>query len=253
MKIAIEGCCHGELDKIYSTIEYLENENKIKVDLLIICGDFQAVRNEKDLDSMAVPDKYKDMCTFWKYYAGIKRAPILTLYIGGNHEASNYACELPYGGWVAPNIYYMGYANVINFAGIRIAGLSGIYKSNDYYKGHYEMPPFNKGALHSVYHVRNLEVFRLSQIKQPIDVFLSHDWPTGIYNHANTDELLRYKPFLANEIQTNTLGSPESERLMKLLKPKFWFSAHLHVKFASVYKHDGEDGATTKFLSLDKW
>jgi len=32
----------------------------------------------------------------------------LTIFIGGNHEASNYLQELPYGGWVAPNIYYLG-------------------------------------------------------------------------------------------------------------------------------------------------
>jgi len=97
MKIAIEGCCHGELDNIYSTLRHLESENDIKIDLLIICGDFQAVRNEKDLDSMAVPAKYKQMQTFWKYYAGLKVAPVLTLFIGGNHEASNFLSELPYG------------------------------------------------------------------------------------------------------------------------------------------------------------
>lgn len=252
MKIAIEGCCHGELDKIYSTIEHIENENKIKIDLLLICGDFQSVRNEKDLISMAVPEKYRTMCSFWKYYAGIKKAPVLTLFIGGNHEASSFLSELPYGGWVAPNIFYMGYANVVNFAGIRIAGLSGIYKSNDYYKGHHEFPPFSPSTLHSIYHVRNLEVFRLAQIKQPIDIMLTHDWPQGVYNHGNIDQLLRFKPFLADEIRENTLGSPEGERILKLLKPKYWFSAHLHVKFSCVYKHDDENGQTTKFLSLDK-
>lgn len=39
--IAIEGCCHGDLDLIYETIEYLEKKNEIKVALLICCGDFQ--------------------------------------------------------------------------------------------------------------------------------------------------------------------------------------------------------------------
>lgn len=43
-----------------------------------------------------------------RYYSGEKKAPYLTVFIGGNHEASNYLQELPYGGWVAPNIYYMG-------------------------------------------------------------------------------------------------------------------------------------------------
>ena len=43
--------------------------------------------------------------------------------------------------------------------------------------------------------------------------------------------------------------------MLKLLKPKYWFSAHLHVKFACIYKHNKHDTTsqlTTKFLSLDK-
>ena len=42
MQIAIEGCCHGDLDKIYTTLQHLEAKQRIKVDLLICCGDFQA-------------------------------------------------------------------------------------------------------------------------------------------------------------------------------------------------------------------
>lgn len=50
-------------------------------------------------------------CIFYviyRYYSGEKEAPVLTIFIGGNHEASNFLQELPYGGWVAKNIYYMG-------------------------------------------------------------------------------------------------------------------------------------------------
>lgn len=46
-------------------------------------------------------------------FTGEVRAPVLTLFVGGNHEASNYLAELPYGGWVAQNIYYLGYASVV--------------------------------------------------------------------------------------------------------------------------------------------
>ena len=31
MKIAVEGCCHGELDRIYSSVEALEKKEGIKV------------------------------------------------------------------------------------------------------------------------------------------------------------------------------------------------------------------------------
>ncbi|MED6232089.1 lariat debranching enzyme [Ataeniobius toweri] len=255
MKIAVEGCCHGELDKIYETIEYLEKKEAVKVDLLLCCGDFQAVRNEGDMKCMAVPAKYRMMQTFYKYYSGEKKAPVLTIFIGGNHEASNHLQELPYGGWVAPNIYYLGYAGVVRYKGIRIGGLSGIFKSHDYRKGHHEFPPYNPETLRSVYHIRNIEVFKLKQIQMPIDIFLSHDWPQGIYHYGNTEELLRKKKFLREEVETNTLGSPAAKELLAHLQPSYWFSAHLHVKFAAVMQHPPKGNAAprvTKFLSLDK-
>lgn len=99
-----------------------------------------------------------------RYYSGEKVAPVLTVFIGGNHEASNYLQELPYGGWVAPRIYYMGYASIVNIAGVRVGGLSGIYKGHDYLKGHFEKPPYTEDTKRSVYHVRNLETFRLKQV-----------------------------------------------------------------------------------------
>lgn len=219
MKIAVEGCAHGELDKIYETLGELERQNCIKVDLLIICGDFQSVRNPADLECMAVPPKYRTMNTFYKYYSGEKVAPVLTIFVGGNHEASNYLSELSYGGWVCHNIYYMGYANVINVGGVRIAGLSGIFKGRDYLKGHFECPPYDESSKKSAYHVRNVDVFRLKQVKSPIDICISHDWPRGVYHHGNMEALLRYKPFFREEMETNKLGSQPAEELLMKLKP----------------------------------
>lgn len=66
MRIAVVGCAHGELEIIYETIEEIRNNYEINIDLLICCGDFQATRNLTDLECMAVPDKYKNICTFYK-------------------------------------------------------------------------------------------------------------------------------------------------------------------------------------------
>ena len=41
VKIAVEGCMHGDLDNVYSTLRYLEKVENTKIDLLICCGDFQ--------------------------------------------------------------------------------------------------------------------------------------------------------------------------------------------------------------------
>ncbi|XP_057658330.1 lariat debranching enzyme-like isoform X4 [Diorhabda carinulata] len=250
MKIAVEGCAHGDLEKIYDSIYVTEQTEGIKVDLLVCCGDFQSSRNEDDLMCMAVPPKYQRICTFYKYYSGELLAPVLTIFIGGNHEASNYLQELPYGGWVAPNIYYLGYAGVINIGDLRIAGISGIYKSADYMKGHFEKPPYSEQSKRSIYHIRNLEVFRLKQLSEKIDIMLSHDWPSDVYKYGNVEQLLKKKPHFKIDIEKGVLGSKPSSDLMYHLKPSYWFSAHLHCKYSAIVKH--QDDSVTRFLSLDK-
>ncbi|CAL5222243.1 g4577 [Coccomyxa viridis] len=255
LNIAIEGCCHGDLDKIYSTLQHLESRQKTKIDLLICCGDFQAVRNLDDLECLACPPKYRELKSFYKYYTGQLEAPIPTLFIGGNHEAANHLWELYYGGWVAKNIFYMGHAGVINFGGARIGGLSGIYNGKHYRLGHHEHPPFDNDTMRSAYHIRELDVYRLKQLQHPLDIFLSHDWPRGIANHGNLQQLLSRKAFLRAEIADNSLGSPPAEQLMQLLRPKYWFSAHLHVKYAAMYRHQqpaNGHATETAFLALDK-
>lgn len=251
MRIAVEGCMHGDLDNVYSTLLHLEKAENTKIDLLICCGDFQAVRNAKDLESVNMPSKYRTMNSFWKYYSGQEVAPFPTIFIGGNHEASNYMWELYYGGWAAPNIYFLGFAGVVKFGSIRIGGLSGIYNARHYHLGHYERPPYNENDIRSIYHVREYDVYKLMQVEEPIDIFVSHDWPLGITDCGNWKELVRRKPFFEKEIQEKSLGSKAAAQLLEKLKPPYWFSAHLHCKFAAVVQH-GEGGPVTKFLALDK-
>jgi hypothetical protein len=66
MQIAVEGCCHGDLDEIYAEVANLEQQQQCKVDLLLIGGDFQAVRNHNDLQCMSVPNKFKEIKGFYK-------------------------------------------------------------------------------------------------------------------------------------------------------------------------------------------
>ena len=48
----------------------------------------------------------------------------------------------------------------------------------------------------TAYHVREFDVFKLKQIPEPVDVFLSHDWPRGIEKFGDVQDLLRKKKFL---------------------------------------------------------
>jgi lariat debranching enzyme len=67
--------------------------------------------------------------------------------VAGNHEASNLLQSLYYGGWVAPNIYFLGFAAVVWFGGVRVAGMSGIFDQKHYRLGHYEQPPYRPDTL----------------------------------------------------------------------------------------------------------
>jgi lariat debranching enzyme len=66
---------------------------------------------------------------------------------------------------------------------------------------------------------------------------VSHDWPEGIYKHGNTAALLKIKPFFQESIDKKALGNPHMMNLMKTLRPHWWFSAHLHVRFRAEYDH----------------
>lgn len=54
-----------------------------------------------------------------------------------NAISTMFDCDLVryYGGWAAPNIYFLGFAGIIKFGNVRIGGLSGIYKANHYNTG----------------------------------------------------------------------------------------------------------------------
>jgi hypothetical protein len=236
--VVFEGCCHGSLDTIYESIKKL---NK-KVDLLLIGGDFQAVRGQSDLYSMAVPPKFRQLGDFHKYYTGKSKAPVLTIFIGGNHEASNYMQELYYGGWVAPGIYYMGASGAVVFRDcLTIAGLSGIYNGRDYNRPRTERLPYNNHDLRSIYHIRKHEVEKLKLLQgKRMDVMMSHDWPAGIEHYGNLTGLLRKKSFFKSDIEKGELGSPPAMELLKTVRPKQWLSAHLHVKYEAVFKHSDD-------------
>ncbi|KAG0093367.1 lariat debranching enzyme [Podila epicladia] len=208
MRIAVEGCCHGELDAIYQSIKNREQAHGYKVDLLLICGDFQSIRNEADLDTIACPRKYLQLGTFHKYYSGECKVPVPTVFVGGNHEVSNYLWELYHGGWVCPGIYFLGFGGVINVGGLRIGGMSGIYKPAHYETGHFEITPYNDNHKRSVYHVRRYDVYKMLQIR------------------------------------SNTLGSIAYEHVLASVRPAHWFSAHLHVRFTAVVEWGPRDTNT---------
>lgn len=272
LNIAIQGCVHGELNKVYQSLDSLPN----KPDILLVLGDFQSLRYPSDYSSISIPQKYIKLGDFPDYYSGKCKAPVLTIFIGGNHENFAQLADLPYGGWVAENIYYMGYSSVIWYRGLCIGGISGIYKHWDLLKptrpessvavaGRWEE------VVKSIYHVRMgdaLPLLLLNRCRPTI--MMSHDWPRGVEKYGNHSQLLRFKPHFIEDVRNGRLGSPIGWSILKHLQPAWWLSAHLHVRYEAEIEHtiisinedeldlelsEDEIPCTkrTRFLALDKF
>ncbi|KAK2058381.1 DBR1-domain-containing protein [Colletotrichum caudatum] len=247
VRIAVEGCGHGTLNAIYAAVAAsCEARGWDGVDLLIIGGDFQAARNAADLTVMSVPAKYRELGDFWEYYAGRRTAPYLTVFAGGNHEAASHMSELFYGGWAAPNIYYLGAANVLRLGPLRIAGMSGIWKGFDYRKAHHERLPMGPDEIKSFYHVREVDVRKLLLVREQVDVGISHDWPRAIERWGDEKALWRMKPDFERESKDGTLGNVAAEYVCDRLRPPYWFSAHLHCKFAALKIYEDKEPNATE-------
>jgi lariat debranching enzyme len=132
----------------------------------------KAIRSASDLDHMVCPEKFKKIGDFADYHCGRKLAPVSTIFIGGNHEASNVLWENYFGGWLCHNIFFLGFSGVINVCGMRIAGISGIYKHANYWQGYFERLPFTNEHDRSIYHYRQFEVLKLSLVIGIISLFL---------------------------------------------------------------------------------
>ena len=234
INIIITGCIHGCLDKLYKDITEYSISNNIKIDLVLCTGDFECIRTENDLQFLSCPEKYRIMGDFNKYYKGIVQAPYLTIFIGGNHEASNYLEQNYYGGWVAPNLYYLGRSGLINVKGIRIGGISGIFNKYDYFRGNYEKSEEDiKGNKKSIFHLREYEIAKLSHVKNKIDIFMTHDWPTNLVSDEDKEMVFKKKPHFKNDINKGILGSFPGEFLLKFLQPKYFICGHMHFYYSN--------------------
>ena len=187
---------------------------------------------------MSCPVKYRAIGDFHSYYSGINKAPYLTIFVGGNHEASSHLWELFYGGWVAPNIYYMGAANVVRLGGVRIAGMSGIWKGYNFNKTHHERLPYSQDDVKSIYHVREIDTRKLLQLRTQVDIGISHDWPRAIEQNGNEKALFRMKPDFEQESKDGTLGNVAAAYVMDRLRPPYWFAAHMHCRFSAIKTFD---------------
>ncbi len=257
MRVAVIGDVHGQFDRAYAKIADMEREDEKDIDLVLMCGDLKAFRDEGDLDSMKAPEKHRVMNDFEAYYRGRKKVPYLTICISGNHESSNLLSALPYGGWLAPNMYYVGRAGCVTYRGLRIAGLSGIYKPYSAGLPPAGPAPFTEDTIVSAYHQRRADADKLAGVGD-VDVLMVHDWPAGILLTPDINKR-GIKSTLVKDDKEGRFGSPLATQVMKAVKPQRVFAGHHHhpwsctvdgAEFTALGNADLKEGSTKKYCEV---
>jgi lariat debranching enzyme len=244
MRILVTGCLHGAWEPVIQTAyDFISQGDHI--DLIIVTGDAQTMRNDDDLHSFHCPLKYRKLGTFYKLLNGELTPPCLILVIGGNHEACDFLHVLPFGGWLAPGVFFLGRAASLRFGTLTITGLSGIFNDEDFWRPVDESFPLRSvSEILSAVHYRCFSFFQLMALSGT-DLMLSHDWPSGVAACHGGAFLRTRKGYLVDADAAGTLGVRRAMTLRSRLRPKWWFAAHHHIRFTAAI-----DG--TQFLALDK-
>jgi predicted phosphodiesterase len=104
MRLAVFGDIHGHWRDFRDKV--LELQSQAPLDLVLQCGDAQAIRNENDLKYMHCPKKYRELVDFWMFHDGVEKFPVGMLIIKGT----------------------------------RIVGLSGVYSPKHFNTPHIDWP-----------------------------------------------------------------------------------------------------------------
>ena len=162
--------------------------------------------------------------------------------IGGNNEVGDMIFQLPFGGWVTPDIFFAGINSQIYFGDLLITCQSGIMNGQDYHKCISEKFPVRGCDTHLILHIREVSIFQLYGLKN-VPLFVSHEWPSGIPKQYRNIPRMQ---FYAKSDDKNDFGCPGFVKLLNKHRPKKWYAAHLHVRFDCTLKNG------TKFTGVPK-
>ena len=256
MEVFVAGCIHGDWEMVVDEVNKLRDAGN-NIELVLINGDCETFRNLTDINSFAKKEeKFKKgkkpediFGTFYKLYTGEKKAPCLFVLIGGNKECVDLLAALPFGGFIAPNVYYTGRATIIDYKGIRISALGGNFSPKSYNQPlNIKIPVTDVQLLKNAQHIRAYNLYQLLLYKNlpqypHMHFIMSHEWPLHLpkqhqdeppFTDPRYHQLIDYK------------GIPQPNKLIDILKPEYWTAAHLHVPFKTSIT---TQNTTTKFVA----
>lgn len=206
------GDVHGEMYEMLGLLKKWESQ----LSFVLQVGDFEPHRHEADLQTMDAPTKYRKLGSFSDFYNGSAVFPYPVWFIGGNHEPYGFLDTIPSKTKIVSNCYYLGRVGMVELAGLKIIGLSGIYKGHLFAN----RPPIEEINKHSnadyIGFTEN-EVLQALAFQQ-VDILLLHEWPRGLL--ASDSNLDITDP--------ETIGNEYARLLVDTLKPRLVLCGHMH-------------------------
>jgi hypothetical protein len=238
------GDVHDRFFKMEAHLSGWERKHGRPLDFVLQVGDLQPCRDLADLDTVAMPQKYRTLHDFQHIWRGGTGLPRPTYFIGGNHEPYGWLDRHPQGAEIAPNLHYLGRAGAVTVAGLKVVGLTGIHSE---LRADAERPPVEE-ILHrsrKLYTFYNAADMERAVGFGPVDVLLLHEWPQGVLGGQPAEKWDRW---LRGTITPEDFGSEEGRLLIDLLKPQYVFCGHMHHPWEAEIKRSS--GETTRVICL---
>lgn len=224
---AAVGDVHGEMYTMLGLLTNWESKFRQKLSFVLQVGDFEPIRHEADLATMDAPKKYLKLGDFRDFHSGIVEFPWAVWFIGGNHEPYGFLDQAPLGFTVTKNCHYLGRVGSVELAGLKIVGVSGIYKEDSFL--HTIRPPISQiGSRPNKDYIS----FTQTEIDQALDfesadILLLHEWPKGI---IAPDDLETFHPWRKGSF-FEQVGNEYARMLVEFLQPKLVLCGHMHKRY----------------------
>ncbi len=248
MRFAVVGDVHGRFELLARVLAVLKNCCGVELafqvgDLAFLSSDdpkyLKILKMSGPQDPPLVYEVFDDETQAIRFAHGEIELPVPVYFVGGNHEDWPYLAlveekmreqrlDPPYE--IAPNLFFLGRAGVVEVAGMRIVALSGIY---DRIK--WELCVTTPRKLY--YHNQEDEEALLSDASGA-DLLLAHEWPVKLGSGATWEEAA-YR----------AVGSPTVGRLIRHFRPALSFHGHMHQYGQGTRGETNE--RPTKWIGLD--